>query len=56
LRASAQRAIVSLLLQSRSIGITHVAGIFVSNTGSDREWAYWIAVELLALDHTHHVH
>jgi tetratricopeptide (TPR) repeat protein len=33
-----------------------VADIFVSYTGSDREWAFWIAKELKALAHTPHVH
>jgi TIR domain len=30
--------------------------IFVSYTGSDRDWAFWIAKELKALGHTPHVH
>jgi tetratricopeptide (TPR) repeat protein len=33
-----------------------VADIFVSYTGSDRDWAFWIAKELEALGHTPHVH
>jgi len=33
-----------------------VADIFVSYTGSDRDWAFWIAKELEALGHAPHVH
>jgi tetratricopeptide (TPR) repeat protein len=33
-----------------------VADIFVSYTGSDRDWAFWMAKELEALGHTPHVH
>jgi hypothetical protein len=33
-----------------------VADIFVSYTGSDRDWAFWIAKELEALGHTPHIH
>ena len=33
-----------------------MADIFVSYTGSDRDWAFWIAKELEALGHTPHVH
>ena len=33
-----------------------MADIFVSYTGSDRDWAFWIAKELQALGHTAHVH
>jgi hypothetical protein len=33
-----------------------VADIFVSYTGSDRDWAFWVAKELEALGHTPHVH
>jgi tetratricopeptide (TPR) repeat protein len=33
-----------------------VADIFVSYTGSDRDWAFWIAKELEAFGHTPHVH
>jgi tetratricopeptide (TPR) repeat protein len=33
-----------------------VADIFVSYTGSDRDWAFWIGHELIALGHTPHIH
>jgi tetratricopeptide (TPR) repeat protein len=33
-----------------------MADIFVSYTRSDRDWAFWIAKELEALDHAAHVH
>jgi tetratricopeptide (TPR) repeat protein len=33
-----------------------MADIFVSYTSSDRDWAYWIAKELEAQDHTPHIH
>jgi hypothetical protein len=33
-----------------------VADIFISYTKTDRAWAFWIAKELEALGHTHHVH
>jgi Tfp pilus assembly protein PilF len=33
-----------------------VADIFVSYTSSDRDWAFWIAKELMALGHAPHVH
>ena len=33
-----------------------MAHIFVSYTSSDRDWAFWIAKELEALDHTPHLH
>jgi hypothetical protein len=33
-----------------------VADIFVSYTSSDRDWAFWIAKELAALDHKPHIH
>jgi hypothetical protein len=33
-----------------------MAGIFVSYTSSDREWAFWIGRELEALGHLPHVH
>jgi len=33
-----------------------MAGIFVSYTSSDREWAEWIGHELESLGHTPHVH
>jgi hypothetical protein len=33
-----------------------VADIFISYTKTDRTWAFWIAKELEALGHTHHVH
>jgi hypothetical protein len=33
-----------------------MADIFVSYTNSDRDWAFWIAKELEALDHTPHIH
>jgi hypothetical protein len=33
-----------------------MADIFVSYTGSDRDWAFWIAKELEALGHSPHVH
>jgi TIR domain-containing protein len=33
-----------------------VADIFISYTKIDRAWAFWIAKELEALGHTHHIH
>jgi tetratricopeptide (TPR) repeat protein len=33
-----------------------VADIFVSYTGSDRDWAFWIGNELRALGHVPHIH
>jgi hypothetical protein len=33
-----------------------MADIFISYTKSDRDWAFWIAKELRALDHTPHIH
>ena len=33
-----------------------MADIFISYTSSDRDWAFWIAKELEALDHTPRVH
>jgi hypothetical protein len=33
-----------------------VADIFVSYTASDKTWAFWIAQELEALGHKHHIH
>src|SRR5437879_2780548 len=33
-----------------------MADVFISYTSSDRDWAFWIAVELKALPHTPHVH
>ncbi len=33
-----------------------MAKIFISYTGSDRDWALWIAKELQALDHVPHIH
>lgn len=33
-----------------------MADIFISYTSSDRDWAFWIARELEALDHTPHIH
>jgi hypothetical protein len=33
-----------------------MAGIFVSYTSSDRDWAFWMAQELETLGHTPHVH
>jgi tetratricopeptide (TPR) repeat protein len=33
-----------------------MANIFISYTGSDRDWAFWIAKELEAQGHTPHVH
>jgi hypothetical protein len=33
-----------------------MTNIFVSYTKSDRDWAFWIAQELLKLGHTPHVH
>jgi TIR domain len=33
-----------------------MADIFVSYTGTDRDWAFWISKELEALGHRHHVH
>ena len=33
-----------------------MADIFISYTGNDREWAFWIANELKTLGHTAHVH
>jgi hypothetical protein len=32
-----------------------VANIFISYTSSDRDWAFWIAEQLEALDHTPHI-
>jgi hypothetical protein len=33
-----------------------VADIFISYTSSDRDWAFWIAKQLEALNHTPHIH
>jgi hypothetical protein len=33
-----------------------MADIFISHTGSDRDWAFWLGKELQALGHTAHVH
>ena len=33
-----------------------MADIFISYTGSDRDWAFWIAKELKELTHTPHIH
>jgi TIR domain len=33
-----------------------MAGVFISYTSSDRDWALWIAKELEAFGHTPHVH
>jgi hypothetical protein len=33
-----------------------VADILVSYTGSDRDWAFWVAKELTTLGHVPHVH
>ena len=33
-----------------------MADIFVSNTKSDRDWAFWLAAELKELGHAPHVH
>jgi hypothetical protein len=33
-----------------------MADIFVSYTRSDRDWAFWLALELKELGHTPHVH
>jgi hypothetical protein len=33
-----------------------MADIFVSYTSSDRDWAFWVAKELVVLGHTPHVH
>jgi len=37
-------------------GNAPVADIFVSYTSSDRDWAFWIGHELIALGHTPHIH
>src|ERR1700693_1766843 len=36
--------------------MTSVADIFISYTGADRDWAFWIAKEVEALGHTPRVH
>src|SRR5215510_9192030 len=33
-----------------------VANIFVSYTSSNRDWAFWIGHELIALGHAPHIH
>lgn len=40
----------------RTGGSPTVANFFVSYTSSDRDWAHWIAAELLAQGHVPHVH
>jgi tetratricopeptide (TPR) repeat protein len=51
-----QRAIIILPDGARGTRAVGMADIFVSYTSSDRDWAFWIAKELQALDHTPHVH
>ena len=33
-----------------------MADIFISDTSSDRDWAFWIAKALEALGHAPHIH